>query len=411
MAWSLLDAVTVTLAASDSRRIVLVDDEEALAWSLASRLAKARPADVVETAHDGVSALRLLAAARTDLLIADVRMPGMSGIELILTARGAQKGLPVIVMTAFKSAEVDRVMDGSICGYLEKPFPFERLLELVDGALSPPTGFSGAISVQTLPEVVQLYVLSGATGALLVRHEDDTGEIFFDRGLIVHARTSRDRGDEAFLDILSWRSGAFSMRSGAVASERSVRSSFQELVLESCRRADEAARDAPPSSSERGWTLTPPPLDDIDFAFAALDDEPSARTSASPDRYENERDDTMNIKDSLARLNQIDGFVGAALVDSESGMLLGQEGGGSVNLEVAAAGNTEVVRAKRKTMTNLAMKDAIEDILITLGKQYHLIRPLRTRSTLFFYLALDRQRSNLAMARIALADVEKDLQV
>lgn len=119
----------------------------------------------------------------------------------------------------------------------------------------------------------------------------------------------------------------------------------------------------------------------------------------------------MNIKDSLAKLNQVDGFVGAALVDSESGMLLGQEGGGSLNLEVAAAGNTEVVRSKRKTMQNLGLKENIEDILITLNKQYHLIRPLRSRSTLFFYMALDRNRANLAMARIALADVEKDLQV
>ena len=62
-------------------------------------------------------------------------------------------------------------------------------------------------------------------------------------------------------------------------------------------------------------------------------------------------------------------------------------------------------------MTNLALKDGIEDILISLTGQYHLIRPLRSRSTLFFYLALDRKRANLAMARIALADVEKDLQV
>jgi predicted regulator of Ras-like GTPase activity (Roadblock/LC7/MglB family) len=119
----------------------------------------------------------------------------------------------------------------------------------------------------------------------------------------------------------------------------------------------------------------------------------------------------MNVKESLAKLNQIDGFVGAALVDSESGMLLGQEGGGGMNLEVAAAGNTEVVRSKRKVMNNLGLRDNIEDILITLGKQYHLLRPLRSRSTLFFYVALDRSRANLAMARITLADVEKDLQV
>lgn len=120
----------------------------------------------------------------------------------------------------------------------------------------------------------------------------------------------------------------------------------------------------------------------------------------------------MNVKESLAKLNQIDGFVGAALVDSESGMLLGQEGGGGLNLEVAAAGNTEVVKAKKKTMANLGLRgEGIEDILISLTKQYHLIRPLRSRPTLFFYLALDRSRANLAMARIALADVEKDLTV
>ena len=119
----------------------------------------------------------------------------------------------------------------------------------------------------------------------------------------------------------------------------------------------------------------------------------------------------MNVKDGLAKLNQIDGFVGAAIVDSESGMLLGQEGGGAMNLEVAAAGNTEVVKSKKKVMQSLNLKDTIEDILITLGKQYHLIRPLRSRPSLFFYVALDRGRANLAMARIALADVEKDLQV
>ena len=119
----------------------------------------------------------------------------------------------------------------------------------------------------------------------------------------------------------------------------------------------------------------------------------------------------MNVKDALTKLNQIDGFVGAGLVDSESGMLLGQEGGGNINLEVAAAGNTEVVRAKRKAMASLKLNDNIEDILITLGKQYHLIRPLRSRNTVFFYVALDRSRANLAMARLMVADVEKELQL
>jgi hypothetical protein len=121
---------------------------------------------------------------------------------------------------------------------------------------------------------------------------------------------------------------------------------------------------------------------------------------------------SMTVDAALKEAMSVEGAIGAALVDYSSGMSLGAVSASKdLDLTVAAAGNTEVVRAKRKTMGNLALKDSIEDILITLGKQYHLIRPLRGRPTLFFYVALDRQRANLAMARISLSDVEKDLQV
>jgi hypothetical protein len=82
-----------------------------------------------------------------------------------------------------------------------------------------------------------------------------------------------------------------------------------------------------------------------------------------------------NLSNSLAAVMQLGGAVGVAIVDLESGMSLGQAGGGSLNLEIAAAGNTEVVRAKMRTMADLGLSDEIEDILITLGTQYHIIRP------------------------------------
>jgi hypothetical protein len=116
-------------------------------------------------------------------------------------------------------------------------------------------------------------------------------------------------------------------------------------------------------------------------------------------------------KEILPRLMEIDGCLGTCIVDSNSGMMLGAAGGGAVNLEIAAAGNTEVVRAKRKTMKSLHLNENIEDILITLGKQYHLIRPLSSNDALFIYLVLDRSRSNLAMARHSLAAIEKELTV
>ncbi|GAB2782626.1 hypothetical protein GCM10027073_14150 [Streptomyces chlorus] len=118
-----------------------------------------------------------------------------------------------------------------------------------------------------------------------------------------------------------------------------------------------------------------------------------------------------SLKDCLS---SIDGATAAALVDYTSGMALGTIGGGKdFNLEVAAAGNTDVVRSKLRTMELLGLKEEIDDILITLGSQYHLIRPIKGRggNGLFLYLVLDSARSNLAMARHQLRRIENDLEV
>lgn len=117
-----------------------------------------------------------------------------------------------------------------------------------------------------------------------------------------------------------------------------------------------------------------------------------------------------NLNESLAKLLEVDGALCAALVDANSGMLLGKAGSG-MDLDLAAAGNTEVVRAKMKTMKSLGLNDAIEDILITLGKQYHIIRPIISKPGLFFYLVLDKSRANLALARRSVLDSEQGLQL
>lgn len=114
-----------------------------------------------------------------------------------------------------------------------------------------------------------------------------------------------------------------------------------------------------------------------------------------------------NVK--LDALSEIAGFIGAALVDSDSGMTLGTLGGGAINMEVAAAGNADVVRAKRRVANSLGLSDVVEDILLTLSRQYHLIRPLDGNKDLFLYVVLDRAHANLAMARHELKSFEKTL--
>ena len=121
-----------------------------------------------------------------------------------------------------------------------------------------------------------------------------------------------------------------------------------------------------------------------------------------------------DMETALKELMTIDGAIGVALVDYNSGMALGVLGGSKdLDLTVAAAGNTDVVRAKMRTIEMLNLKDGIEDILITLNNQYHLIRPLTGRSGkgLFLYLALLRSRANLALARHQLSRIEDELDV
>ena len=120
------------------------------------------------------------------------------------------------------------------------------------------------------------------------------------------------------------------------------------------------------------------------------------------------------MKDSvtdISALREVGGFIGACLVDSETGLMLGSEGGGPLDLEVASAGNTEVVKAKLQVMKHLSINDRIEDILITLSTQFHLIRLLDSNPSIFLYLAVHRKSANLGMARIQMKRVEQSLSI
>jgi CheY-like chemotaxis protein len=367
---------------TEKQRILLVDDKEALVWSLSNRITKLRPNYIVDAANDGEAALRLLAKARPDLLVTDIRMPGISGLELVMAARKALPALPVVVITAYSTADVQKEVAtrGSI-DYLEKPFEFDKFLSLVDDGLERKrVGFSGAISVQTLPDIVQLYALSSASGVLRVRHRTGEGCISFERGTIPHATAPHKTGADAFYQIMLWSGGQFTMQLGTTPPVRSIHASWADLLMESCRLIDDHHRqlEASGPASMPGWSLAAATTGGggpLSSRSGSPQLPAERRSEPGPDTRRSDaiivdmmfeehvepaknvgpvkpivvtEEKTMDVKQSLNKLDNIDGFVGAAVVDSESGMLLGHEGGGPINLEVAGASNSEVVREKRK---------------------------------------------------------------
>ena len=109
------------------------------------------------------------------------------------------------------------------------------------------------------------------------------------------------------------------------------------------------------------------------------------------------------IQDTFERIaNDIPGFIAASLVDLESGMTLGARSARTdFDLTAASAYNSEMVKQKLKIMKALNLRTTLEDMLLTLGDQIHLIKMVGTTS--FVYLAADRATTNLAIVRNGVA--------
>ena len=120
---------------------------------------------------------------------------------------------------------------------------------------------------------------------------------------------------------------------------------------------------------------------------------------------------TTNIQDSLEEIMDIEGAIGAAIVDYENGMTLGTIGGRDLDMELAGSGNTEVVRSKKNIVHDLGLDEEIEDILISLESQYHLIRMCDHHEDVFIYMAIDRSQGNLGLARRSIDRIDQQLEL
>lgn len=114
------------------------------------------------------------------------------------------------------------------------------------------------------------------------------------------------------------------------------------------------------------------------------------------------------LEEQLTRITEVGGFLGVGIVAEATGRALHcKTGTSSLDLEQAALGIARAVRSKHETITQLDAEEHIEDVLITMGTQYHLIRPLLAKEGHFVYLVLDKAVGNLAMARFLMANVDK----
>ncbi len=142
----------------------------------------------------------------------------------------------------------------------------------------------------------------------------------------------------------------------------------------------------------------------LDAFVPAADVKPAAAaaTAAAPVAEESS---APTLSDNLLELINFEGAMTAALVDSDSGMILGRAGNG-VEMDLAAAGASVMLKARRTTIKTLGLADEIDDLLVTLTSQLHIIRPLASRPSIFLYMVVDRAKSSLAMARFKATEAD-----
>lgn len=121
-------------------------------------------------------------------------------------------------------------------------------------------------------------------------------------------------------------------------------------------------------------------------------------------------DDRPSLDAVLAKLLSFDGAMCVAVVDSETGMILGNAGSG-VDIDLAAAGASVILRARLASAKALGGEEHIEDVLISLTSQVQIIHPLPKNPSIFTYLIGDKAKSSLAMARFKAAEADLLIQL
>lgn len=287
----------------------------------------------------------------------------------------------------------------------------------------------GSVQGVSLPGFLQMMEWDRKSLSVRVEAAPGWGRLHLLEGRLVDAYVHPGEltGEAAALTVMAWTDVSIRLERSYHNGRSSDLPPLTSLLMEAMRRKDEAEAERVPETADDLLLDDPEetvfrrprsstahlkkPTDSGDPTPHPPPPPPgAAQLAAAPTPAPREKEIHMaNVKETLVSVMNIDGANAAALVDYGSGMALGTIGTG-IDLEVAAAGNSDVVRAKLRTMEALGIEGQIEDILITLQDQYHVIYLIRDQG-LFLYLALNKEKANLAMARYKLRALAKDISI
>jgi len=222
------------------KKVLIVDDEETLTWSMSKSLSKDKDKYEVIVANNGKEAVNQLKKSHIDLVISDIRMPDINGLDLLVHIKKEYPYTKVIIMTAYGSSDVQKEANrrGSLY-YIEKPFEINDIRRIVIDLIGRKKGFRGRVVGLQLTDVIQMNCLSRLTTALTITRDGEKGMIYLNEGEVIHAECGEQKGTDAFYYILSWQEGEFISNIGVTPPLQTIYQNWEHLLVEAMRRNDE----------------------------------------------------------------------------------------------------------------------------------------------------------------------------
>jgi len=245
------------------KRVLVVDDEADMLWMLQRNLNKDMKDVEILAAESGEEALSILSDKKVNLVISDINMPGMNGLDLLLEINNRYPQTGVIIMTAYPSNTYEnQAMLGGSLRFIEKPFDIKDMRQIVQDTLNAEEGFQGTVDGIDLMDIVQFNGLARATAALKVTTANNNeGMIFFKNGNVVHAMCDSESGESAFFKIISFQGGSLQNIRGVEPPVMSIKKSLESLLMEAASRSDEQEEGETDKTAEHGN------IPEIDFDF------------------------------------------------------------------------------------------------------------------------------------------------
>lgn len=228
-------------------------------------------------------------------------------------------------------------------------------------------GMSGNLTGLAAADLIQLNCVDQKVARLQIAHANQTAEIFFSDGQIVHAVSGSQKGEEVVYQVLGWNEGEFNLENDINSPETTIKRSWPSLLLEGARRLDEKGVDLPSTDSEQ---------------------EPESKENGMTQKFE-------EILTELA--GEVSGFRGSFLIGVD-GINLASKCIGELDLELASAQMASLLKLVNSSTEKIGAGN-LEDNLTTTENEYILMRYLPGKEY-FLGISADRKTGHLGNMRL-----------